>query len=399
MSYVPLHVYSGYSFLKSGLKIEQYLSEAKKRGMEFVGLSDFSSFTGAPLLYHEAEKLGIKVILGEDLIIDNLLFSFYVLNEKGYQNLLKLSLLVEEGKATSETILDYNDGLAIILTTQNDLLKQSLLSDLSEFTRKMARLTKGYTNFYLGLEVTSETEYVKTLRDFSYSHGYKLIAFPSIKYIKKEDAIVLEMMRAIETKEVLSFKKLDGNEYLKTEEEIESFYNPEEISLTNELARMVDFSFIAPRGKTISWYKETGKKADEVLEELSIKGLKEKGKTNEKYMTRISFELETIKKMGYSDYFLIVQDYINFAKSNNIAVGTLVKVVFDSFCDGEIDAYSADYLDDGRLEINTNDKFTTDITNSTELTISFDYQGSEKTFVFDVGDVDFMIYPEIVYIE
>lgn len=103
---------------------------------------------------------------------------------------------------------------------------------------------------------------------------------------------------------------------------------------------------------------------------------------------------------GFISAKLYYEDLINGTDtSNNIAVSTLVKVVFDSFCDGEIDAYSADYLDDGRLEINTNDKFTTDITNSTELTISFDYQGSEKTFVFDVGDVDFMIYPDIVYIE
>lgn len=321
MSYIPLHVYSGYSFLKSGLKIDQYLNEAKKRGMDYVGLSDFASFTGAPSLYHEAEKLGLKPILGEDLIIDNLLFSFFVINETGYQNLLKLSLLVEKNEATSESILEYNDGLAIVLTTQNDLLKQSLITNENDFAKKLAKLTRGFENFYLGLEVTSEVNFVKSIRDFAFSHGYKLVAFPSIKYIKKDDAIVLEMMKAIDTKEVLNFKSLEGEEYFKTNEEIEKLYTKEEIDATREIASKVNFSFISPRGKMISWFAETGKNSDEVLKELVLKGLQEKGKTDEKYMTRINFELDTIKKMGYSDYFLIVQDYINYAKNNDIAVG------------------------------------------------------------------------------
>ena len=86
MNYTPLHVYSGYSLLKSGLKIDQYLDAAKKMGLTTVGISDFATFTGAPVIYHEAEKRGLKVILGEDLVIENLLFSFFVLNETGYQN-------------------------------------------------------------------------------------------------------------------------------------------------------------------------------------------------------------------------------------------------------------------------------------------------------------------------
>ena len=321
MNYIPLHVYSGYSFLKSGLKIDQYLSTAKKLGLKTVGISDFANLSGAPSIYHEAEKLGINVVLGEDLLIDNLLFSFYVLNETGYKNLLLLSLKVEEGKANYETIAEHNEGLAIVLTTQNDPLKQSLLQSESDFAKKLAKLSRGFENFYLGLEVTKEDEYVKSIRDFAFSHGYKLVAFPTIKYIKKEDAIVLEMMRAIDTKEVLDFKSLEGDEYFKTPEEIAKLYTEEEIKNTNELTNSIDFKFISPRGKMISWFKETGKNADELIKELAMQGLKEKGKTDQKYLDRINFELETIKNMGYSDYFLIVHDYIEYAKTHEIAVG------------------------------------------------------------------------------
>ena len=321
MSFIPLHVYSGYSFLKSGLKIDEYLKTAKKYGYTTVGISDFQNLSSAPVIFHEAEKAGLKVVLGEDLLIDNLLFSFYVLSETGYRNLLKLSLETEKGNANTSLIKEYNEGLAIVLSTQNDLLKQTLISDEGEFARKLAKLTRGYENFYLGLEVTNEEFYVSSVREFAFTHGYKLLAFPTIKYIKKDDAIVLEMMKAIDTKEVLDYKKLEGNEYLKTKEEIEKDYTAEEIKNVEDLTAKIEFSFDSPRGKMVSWLKETGESGDEVLRRNALEGLKAKGKTEQKYIDRINFELDTIKKMGYSDYFLIVQDYINFAKANDIAVG------------------------------------------------------------------------------
>ncbi|MBQ0009156.1 MAG: DNA polymerase III subunit alpha [Firmicutes bacterium] len=321
MSFVPLHVYTGYSFLKSGLKIEDYLKTAKKFGYTTVGLSDFQNLTGAPSLYHQAEKAGLKVVLGEDLFIDNLLFSFYVLNEEGYHNLLKLSLKAESGETHASTIVEHNEGLAIVLTTENDVLKESLLNDEADFAKRLAKLTRGFENFYIGLDSNDSEEYLSAMREFAFTHGYKVIAFPAIKYIKKEDAIVLEMMKAIDSKEVLDYKKLEGNEYLKSPEEIAKDYTADEIKNAEDLAGKTSFSFVSQRGKMISWLKETGESGDEVLRRNALEGLKAKGKTDQKYMDRINFELDTIKKMGYSDYFLIVQDYINFAKENDIAVG------------------------------------------------------------------------------
>ena len=321
MNYTPLHVYSGYSLLKSGLKIDQYLDMAKKMGLETVGLSDFATLSAAPIIFHGAKERGLKVILGEDLVIENLLFSFFVLNEEGYKNLLKLSLKVEKGENLKDAILDHNEGLAIVLTTQNDPLKQALITDKDSFARKLAKLTRGFSNFYLGLEVTNEESYISTIREFAFSHGYKLLAFPSVKYIKKEDAIVLEMMKAIETKEVLEIKSLEGNEYLKTPEDIENEYTKEEIQNVEELVSKVDFTFVKSRGKLISWLELTGVSGDEALAKFAKEGLKQRGKTSPEYLTRLEFELNTIKQMGYSDYFLIVKDYIDYAKTHGIAVG------------------------------------------------------------------------------
>ena len=321
MTYTPLHVYSGYSLLKSGLKVTEYLDAAKKMGLTSVGLCDFNSFTGAPLIYQEANKKGLKVILGEDLIIENLLFSFFVLNEEGYRNLLKMSLEVEKGNNLRDVIMNHNEGLAIVLSTQNDALKQALISDESNFARKLSKLTRGFNDFYLGLEVTEETSYIETIREFAFSHGYKVIAFPSVKYIKKEDAIVLEMMKSIDTKDVLEIKSLSGEEYLKSPEEISKLYTEEEIANIDELISKVDFTFEQHRGKLISWYEITGEKGDDALERLAKEGLEKKGKTGEEYKERLNYELNIIKRMGYSDYFLIVKDYIDYARTHEIAVG------------------------------------------------------------------------------
>ncbi|MBR4378213.1 MAG: DNA polymerase III subunit alpha [Bacilli bacterium] len=321
MTYTPLHVYSGYSLLKSGLKITEYLDAAKKMGLTTVGISDLNTLAGAPVINTEAQKRGLKVIFGEDLVIENLLFSFFVLNETGYKNLLKLSLEVEKGRNLRDVILEYNEGLAIVLSTQNDALKQSLITDENDFARKLSKLTRGFENFHLGLEVTSEESYIQTIRDFAFSHGYELLAFPSVKYIKKEDAIVLEMMKAIDSKEVLEIKSPEGNEYLKTPEEIANLYTEEELKNVEDLISQIDFTFMKPRGKMISWLEVTGESGDEALARLAMQGLQERGKTTPKYIERLNFELSTIKQMGYSDYFLIVQDYINYAKTHGIAVG------------------------------------------------------------------------------
>ena len=240
MAFVPLHVYSGYSFLKSGLKIEDYLKTAKKLGYTTVGISDFQNFTGAPSFVHDAEKAGLKVVIGEDLIIDNLLFSFYVLNEVGYSNLLKLSLEVEKGEAHCSSIVERNEGLAIVLTTQNDPLKESLSQSEEDFAKRLAKATRGFDNFYLGIDSNNDASYLKAMREFAFSHGYKCIAFPTIKYIKKEDAIVLEMMKAIDSKEVLEFKSLEGEEYLKSPEEIEKSYTTEEIENIENMEEHLD---------------------------------------------------------------------------------------------------------------------------------------------------------------
>ena len=321
MNFVPLHVYSGYSFTKSGLKISQYLDASQKLGYKCVGISDYQNLSVVPSFIEESYAKGLTPIVGEEVYIDNLNVCFYVLNEIGYRNLLKIQNAVQAKEASFDYVRDNSTGLVIVLPTENDALKKAFVEDKEQFAHKLARVSRGLNNFYLGLEVNDQINYVSEMRDFAFNHGYKVCAFPLIRYVKKDDAIVYEMMKCIETKDTLSEKQIEGPEYLLNSEEIALKYKENEINATQEIAKMVTFHFDVPRGKMISFKNEEGLTSDEYLEKLAKESLREKGKTAEIYQKRLTYELETIKKMGYSDYFLIVHDYVSFARKADIAVG------------------------------------------------------------------------------
>ena len=321
MSFVPLRVFSGYSFTKSGLKIDQYLNAVKTLGYQACGLSDYASLSGAPSFVKQSQSLGIKPIVGEEITIDNLNFCLYPVNEDGYRNLLTLVNLFQKGEASTATLKEYQENIVVVLPSDNDALKKSFLEDRQRFSTLLARLSRGIDRFYLGLEKTNQPEFIQEFRDFAFSRGYKVVAFPHIRYVKKEDAIVLEMMRSIETKEVLSEKTCVGNDYLPSNEEILSFYKEDEIKNCSEIASLCKFEFVASRGKMIQFNNELGLSSDDYLRKITQELLVKKGKTSEFYKQRLDYELSVIKQMGYSDYFLIVYDYVKFARDADIAVG------------------------------------------------------------------------------
>lgn len=321
MTFVPLRVHSGYSFNKSGLKLDLYLNTAKKYGYEAVGLSDYTNISAIPSFYKEAKAKGLKPIVGEELLIDNLNMNFYVQNEQGYRNLLQVANAFQHGEATMQTVKEYQEGLVVVLPLDNTALIKSFVEDEKRFATALARLCRGIDNFYLGLEVKEGSEYASKMRDFAYSQGYKVVAFPSVLYVNKEDEIILKMMQSIETKEVLHEKESSGENYLRDLNSMASLYRDDELQNSKEIADLCSFEFDAPRGKMINFKNEFGLSSDDYLAKLANESLEKKGKTSPEYKERLAFELKTIREIGYSDYFLIVHDYVQYARYADIAVG------------------------------------------------------------------------------
>ena len=320
MNFVPLHVYTGYSFQKSGLMIDQYCTLAKQYGYKSLAITDYETFSGIPVFVHEAKEHKLKPIIGIDFEVDNLLTTFIVVNEVGYRNLLKYSILAQKKELSFAHIRENNDGLVIIITTENTPLKKAYLENKDTFARKLSRLSRGINNFYLGLD-NIDKGFTKEMRDFAFSHGYSTVAFPHVKYLKKDDAIILKMVETIETKDILTSKKASGEEYLHSIEELQKIYTIEEIDASNAIANSIEFELLKPRGKLVKFKCEGNLTSEEYIRKLAFEGLKAKGHEGKQYVDRLNYELGVINKMGFSDYFLIVQDYINFARKNDIAVG------------------------------------------------------------------------------
>lgn len=320
MNFTPLHVYSGYSYLKSGLKFADYLKQAKLLGYQNVSLTDFNNLTGAPKFVELAQEKGLKSIIGEDLLVDNVLLTFIVKNEEGYHNLLKLSYASQEGKLTNDLLKDSNEGLVVILGSNEAKFTALFKEDMATFPRKLAKLARGIKDFYLGLDL-GEEEYRQAVRAFAYSHGYQLVAFPFVKYVKSEDAITLKMLEAIESKEVLTIKKFAGDEYLLDINTLNKHYSEEEINLSNSIADAVNFAFIVKRGKMLKYDNQFGLSSDEYLNKVAHESLQKMKLNTPIYSERLEKEIAVITSMGYSDYFLIVKDYVDYARKENIAVG------------------------------------------------------------------------------
>ena len=173
---------------------------------------------------------------------------------------------------------------------------------------------------YLGLNIVSKSgnDFAKKIRKFVEEYPYELVAFPSIRYEKKDDAIVIKILEAIEYSQTLTEKKLDGQEYFYSYDDYLKLYTKKELDLTGEIVNKSTFDYHKQRGHILKFPVDD---SIQYLKDLSYQGLKEKGLDDEKHKERLEMELEIIISMGYADYFLITQDYVNWAKNNDVLVG------------------------------------------------------------------------------
>lgn len=323
MSFVPLHLSSGFSYLQSGLVCEKIPLLAKKLGYEYVGLCDYGTLSGYAPFTHACAYGGIKPIYGMDAITGEGIFSIFVKNEPGYRNLLKLTLLASEGKLTLADLKKATDGLIYVLPLESYPLKADLVARPEEAAPKLAALLQGLPEAYLGIPYLPEDpDLLIGLRAFAASHSYPTVAFPKISYEKSSDAIVLAIVSAIQHHETLEKKEEEGTAYwLPVDEAIKAF-TEEERNNSELIAKSSTFNFIEKRGSLLHFVNDEGLSSEDYLRKLTLAGLQKRQPTEPKdYRERLDYELSVIDKMGYADYFLIVSDYVNWAKDHGVSVG------------------------------------------------------------------------------
>lgn len=322
MDFLPLHVYTGYSVLKSGMSMDRYVALAKKRGQSHAAVSDFQTMTGFPELSKLCAEAGMVPVYAMDVKVERFLLTLLVQSEEGYLNLIKIGLLASKRNLTLDDLKGHSQGLAFIVDLSPSWLIEKSEQGNDAFQETLRPLDKAF-GIMLGLPyLPSRLEYRSFLRNFIHKYPYTTLAFPHIRYPKKDDAISLAIVEAIDSDSSLEQKTMSGDQWYLDEETLTSYYSPEELAAPLKLVESCHFDYAKKRGELPTFPSTDGLSPAAALRKASFDGLsKKKPDHGEEYVARLNYELGVIGDMGYDDYFLIVADYVDYAKSHGISVG------------------------------------------------------------------------------
>ncbi len=356
MKFTHLHVHSHYSLLDGLSKIDDLLDYVKKLGMDSVALTDHGVLYGAVEFYKKAKKAGIKPIIGAEMYmsyermgqkrpnIDDKRYHLVLLvkNEEGYKNLVKLITKAHlEGfyykpRIDDELLAEHSSGLIGLSACLQGRIPILILSDRTEeaenYILKYQKIF-GKDNFYLEIQdhpnLKGQKKVNDTLIKLSKKLGAPLVATNDSHYLKSEDSEAQDILMMINTgskpddPERLTMKTDDFS--MRTPQQMfESFKNvPEAIENTQKIKDLCNFNFKLGEIKLPSFETPSGKTPDDYLEELCQQGMDKKYKKffRKEALSRLEYELSVIKQTGFAPYFLIVQDFVNWAKGNRIVVG------------------------------------------------------------------------------
>lgn len=370
--FVHLHLHTQYSLLDGAIKIKDLAKRASELGYKGVAITDHGNLFGILEFYREMKSVGIKPFLGmeayfttgsrfdrkgkatEDNITDRYNHHLILIakDDTGLKNLMKLSTLsYKEGfyykpRIDYELLSKYHEGLIAITACLKGV--PTYYASLGE-EEKAKEWVKKFIDIFgddLYLEIQSnslpEQERAnKVLIDISKRFGVKLVATNDSHYLMPEDRLAHQVLMAIQMKKTLmeiqqgaGLKYVNEGLHFASQEEMwEKFkgkFEGWERALLNTLEVMEKtnetFQLLEPNGYLMPHFPVDGLDLKDFLRELAVKGLKQRiqqglAKDTREYWERLEFELDVVSKMGFEGYFLIVQDFINWAKSQGIPVG------------------------------------------------------------------------------
>ncbi len=355
MAFTHLHVHSEYSLLDGACRIDRLVSAAKKLGQNSLAITDHGVMYGVIDFYRACKKQGIKPILGCEVYVaprsrfdksfdlDKEYYHLVLLceNNTGYQNLIKL---VSKGfvdgfynkpRVDLELLEKYHEGLICLSACLAGEIPKALLNDDYNTALKKARTYQnifGKDNYFIELQNHGVKEQDITnpqLIKIAQEIGAPLVVTNDCHYIKKTDANMHQILLCIQTNHTIEdddkMEFLTEEFYLKSEEEMRSLFKefPEAFDNTQRIADRCNVEIEFGVRKLPDYKVENNEDHFEYFKRLCFEGLyKHYGNTPDSSLVdRLSFELSIIKSMGFVDYFLIVADFVNYAKSQNIPVG------------------------------------------------------------------------------
>ena len=332
-----LYVQTEYSILQSACKIKPLIEKLKEQQLHSCAIVDEGTMYGTIKFYQECNKNNIKPVIGLKVKYhyndktNNLVL--LAINNFGYQNLMKISsrLQLTNNNIDFEYLQKTTMGLIAILPYEESLVQKYLeRNDAKNAIQTLELLREIYSDFYIGLGIKSITNsnfidnYFKLLKNYN----YQFVALPKVSFINESDYDAYTTLKAIKNNGVFVEEiENDKNNYLHDVKSVETIYynHYDMLENTSKIANMcnVQIEF----GKYQLPLYESGLDSFAYLKELCSIGLEKRMQNFEysydkrKYYDRLNYELNVINEMGFSDYFLIVYDYVKYAKKNNIFVG------------------------------------------------------------------------------
>lgn len=354
-NFTHLHVHSEYSLLDGACRIKELISYVKEIGQTSIAITDHGCMYGVIDFYNEAIKQGIKPIIGcevyvsprsrhdKDFNIDKNPYHLILLceNNIGYQNLIKLvSLGYIEGfyskpRVDLELLKKYHTGLICLSgCVIGQVARNLLMGDYNEAKRVALEYQSifGKDNYFLEVQnhgLKNELQILSSIYKLSSETGIPIIATNDAHYTKKNDAEIQDILMCIQTQSTIQdtkrMKFQTEEFYIKSYDEMYSLFKnvPQALENTQVVANRCNVSFEFGKLK-LPKYQEDGISDNiQYFKDMCYTGLKKRYGENSsnEIVQRMQYEINVIVNMGYVDYFLIVWDYINYAKTNDIPVG------------------------------------------------------------------------------
>ena len=355
MNFTHLHVHTEYSLLDGSNKINEYVSRVKELGMKSAAITDHGVMFGCIDFYKAAKAAGIKPILGCEVYVapgsrfdkekgkeEDRYYHLVLLAEtqEGYQNLIKIvSYGFVDGfyykpRVDMELLEQYHEGIIALSACLAGEVARNLARGFYEEGKESAlRYEKifGKGNFFLELQdhgIPEQRQVNHELIRMSRETGIELVATNDVHYTYSSDAEAHDILLCVQTGKSLKdenrMRYEGGQYYVKSEEEMRRLfpYAPEAIENTGKIAERCNVEIEFGVTKLPKFDVPNGYTAWEYLNKLCFEGFDKRYTDNkEELKKRLNYELGVIKDMGYVDYFLIVWDFIRYAREHGIMVG------------------------------------------------------------------------------
>ena len=355
MGFVHLHVHTEYSLLDGSNKISEYVARVKELGMDSAAITDHGVMYGVIDFYREAKKAGINPILGCEVYVapgsrfdreitggDDRYYHLVLLaeNNTGYANLMKI---VSKGfvdgyyykpRVDKELLREYHEGIIALSACLAGEVQRYLVRGLYEDAKEKALEYQdifGKGNYFLELQdhgIPEQKLVNQRLLQMSEELGIELAATNDVHYTYAEDEKPHDILLCIQTGKKLAdenrMRYEGGQYYVKSQEEMAALfpYARQAVENTQKIADRCHVEIEFGVTKLPKYDVPDGMTSWEYLNKLCYEGLEQRyGEGAQENRERLKYELDTIQNMGYVDYFLIVWDFIKYAKDHGIAVG------------------------------------------------------------------------------